>query len=105
MRSGPFHSLNAESFFLNTAGLKIVEPSSAYETKRPDSRRTDAGRRSFVKIPLGMNVTGKINVGMCVDSKKETCKVAVGLRVRRTTPAHTTYIIGGALVKNDSWRR
>ena len=25
VRAGPFHSLNAESFFLNTAGLKIVE--------------------------------------------------------------------------------
>ena len=33
MRSGPFHSLNAESFFLNTAGLKIVEPSTAYDAK------------------------------------------------------------------------
>src|SRR5918993_4149734 len=33
VRSGPFHSLNAESFFLNTAGLKIVEPSSAYDAK------------------------------------------------------------------------
>lgn len=32
-RSGPFHSLNAESFFLNTAGLKIVEPSTAYDAK------------------------------------------------------------------------
>ena len=33
LRSGPFHSLNPESFFLNTAGLKIVEPSSAYDAK------------------------------------------------------------------------
>src|SRR5207247_9849559 len=33
VRSGPFHSLNAESFFLNTAGLKIVEPASAYDAK------------------------------------------------------------------------
>jgi pyruvate/2-oxoglutarate/acetoin dehydrogenase E1 component len=33
VRSGPFHSLNAEAFFLNTAGLKIVEPSSAYDAK------------------------------------------------------------------------
>src|SRR4029078_5743704 len=33
VRSGPFHSLNAESFFLNTAGLKIVEPSTSYDAK------------------------------------------------------------------------
>jgi 2-oxoisovalerate dehydrogenase E1 component beta subunit len=33
LRSGPFHSLNAESFFLNTAGLKMVEPSTAYDAK------------------------------------------------------------------------
>src|SRR6266508_6356973 len=33
VRSGPFHSLNAEFFFLNTAGLKIVEPSTAYDAK------------------------------------------------------------------------
>ena len=33
MRSGPFHSLNPESFFTNTAGLKIVEPSTAYDAK------------------------------------------------------------------------
>src|SRR5713101_8070924 len=33
VRSGPFHSLNPESFFLNTAGLKIVEPSTAYDAK------------------------------------------------------------------------
>src|SRR6266542_4016279 len=31
VRAGPFHSLNAESFFLNTAGLKIVEPATAYD--------------------------------------------------------------------------
>jgi 2-oxoisovalerate dehydrogenase E1 component beta subunit len=33
LRSGPFHSLNPESFFLNTAGLKMVEPSTAYDAK------------------------------------------------------------------------
>src|SRR2546421_12213340 len=33
VHSGPFHSVNAESFFLNTAGLKIVEPSTAYDAK------------------------------------------------------------------------
>ncbi|HYR44442.1 MAG TPA: alpha-ketoacid dehydrogenase subunit beta [Terriglobia bacterium] len=33
VRSGPFHSINAEAFFLNTAGLKIVEPSTAYDAK------------------------------------------------------------------------
>lgn len=33
VHSGPFHSLNAESFFQNTAGLKIVEPSTAYDAK------------------------------------------------------------------------
>src|SRR6201989_1724729 len=33
VRSGPFHSLNAEAFFINTAGLKIVEPSTAYDAK------------------------------------------------------------------------
>jgi 2-oxoisovalerate dehydrogenase E1 component beta subunit len=33
VRAGPFHSLNAESFFLNTAGLKIVEPATAYDAK------------------------------------------------------------------------
>src|SRR6184192_4602972 len=33
VRSGPFHSLNAEAFFLNTAGLKMVEPSTAYDAK------------------------------------------------------------------------
>ena len=33
VRGGPFHSLNAESFFLNTAGLKMVEPSTAHDAK------------------------------------------------------------------------
>src|ERR687886_1700040 len=33
VHAGPFHSLNAESFFLNTAGLKIVEPATAYDAK------------------------------------------------------------------------
>jgi pyruvate/2-oxoglutarate/acetoin dehydrogenase E1 component len=33
LRSGPFHSLNPESFFQNTAGLKMVEPSTAYDAK------------------------------------------------------------------------
>src|SRR5215212_10534203 len=33
VRGGPFHSLNAEAFFLNTAGLKMVEPSTAYDAK------------------------------------------------------------------------
>ena len=33
VRAGPFHSLNAESFFLNTAGLKVVEPATAYDAK------------------------------------------------------------------------
>ncbi|HEY0405361.1 MAG TPA: alpha-ketoacid dehydrogenase subunit beta [Pyrinomonadaceae bacterium] len=33
VHAGPFHSINAESFFLNTAGLKIVEPSTAYDAK------------------------------------------------------------------------
>ncbi|HXG54436.1 MAG TPA: alpha-ketoacid dehydrogenase subunit beta [Vicinamibacterales bacterium] len=30
---GPFHSLNPEAFFLNTPGLKMVEPSTAYDAK------------------------------------------------------------------------
>jgi 2-oxoisovalerate dehydrogenase E1 component beta subunit len=30
---GPFHSLNPESFFLSTPGLKMVEPSTAYDAK------------------------------------------------------------------------
>ena len=33
VRSGPFHSLNAEAFFLNTPGLKIVEPSTVCMTR------------------------------------------------------------------------
>jgi 2-oxoisovalerate dehydrogenase E1 component beta subunit len=33
VNGGPFHSLNAESFFLNTPGLKMVEPSTAYDAK------------------------------------------------------------------------
>ncbi len=33
VHAGPFHSVNAESFFANTAGLKIVEPSTAYDAK------------------------------------------------------------------------
>jgi 2-oxoisovalerate dehydrogenase E1 component beta subunit len=33
VHAGPFHSLNAESFFVNTAGLKMVEPSTAYDAK------------------------------------------------------------------------
>jgi 2-oxoisovalerate dehydrogenase E1 component beta subunit len=30
---GPFHSLNPEAFFLNTPGLKMVEPATAYDAK------------------------------------------------------------------------
>ncbi len=30
---GPFHSQNVESFFLNTPGLKIVQPATAYDAK------------------------------------------------------------------------
>ncbi|MBA2339542.1 MAG: alpha-ketoacid dehydrogenase subunit beta [Pyrinomonadaceae bacterium] len=33
VHAGPFHSINAEAFFANTAGLKIVEPSTAYDAK------------------------------------------------------------------------
>src|ERR671939_2198630 len=33
VHSGPFHSLNAEAFFQNTAGLKMVEPSTARDAK------------------------------------------------------------------------
>src|SRR5215213_6860313 len=33
VRGGPFHSLNAEAFFMNTAGLKMVEPATAYDAK------------------------------------------------------------------------
>ncbi|MGH9457215.1 MAG: alpha-ketoacid dehydrogenase subunit beta [Thermoanaerobaculia bacterium] len=31
--AGPFHSLNPEAFFLNTPGLKVVAPSTAYDAK------------------------------------------------------------------------
>jgi 2-oxoisovalerate dehydrogenase E1 component beta subunit len=30
---GPFHSVNPEAWFLNTPGLKIVEPATAYDAK------------------------------------------------------------------------
>jgi len=30
---GPFHSLNPEAYFLNTPGLKMVEPATAYDAK------------------------------------------------------------------------
>src|ERR1041385_7128338 len=33
VHAGPFHSLNAEAFFANTAGLKMVEPSTPYDAK------------------------------------------------------------------------
>src|SRR5947199_3161387 len=33
VHAGPFHSLNAEAFFMNTAGLKMVEPSTSYDAK------------------------------------------------------------------------
>src|SRR3989440_8458554 len=33
VHAGPFHSLNADAFFMNTAGLKMVEPSTAYDPK------------------------------------------------------------------------
>ncbi len=33
VHAGPFHSINAEAFFLNTPGLKIVEPSTAFDAK------------------------------------------------------------------------
>jgi pyruvate/2-oxoglutarate/acetoin dehydrogenase E1 component len=33
VHAGPFHSVNAEAFFLNTPGLKMVEPSTAYDAK------------------------------------------------------------------------
>lgn len=33
VRGGPFHSLNPESFFMNTPGLKMVEPATAYDAK------------------------------------------------------------------------
>jgi 2-oxoisovalerate dehydrogenase E1 component beta subunit len=33
VRGGPFHSGNPEAFFTNSPGLKIVEPSTAYDAK------------------------------------------------------------------------
>ncbi|MCS6886560.1 MAG: alpha-ketoacid dehydrogenase subunit beta [Acidobacteriota bacterium] len=33
VRGGPFHSQNVESFFLNTPGLKMVAPATAYDAK------------------------------------------------------------------------
>src|SRR5262252_2161325 len=33
VHGGPFHSQNVESFFLNTPGLKMVEPSTPYDAK------------------------------------------------------------------------
>lgn len=33
VRGGPFHSLQAESYYANTAGLKIVCPATAYDAK------------------------------------------------------------------------
>ena len=33
VHGGPFHSLNAESYFFNTPGLKIVAPATAYDAK------------------------------------------------------------------------
>ncbi|MFN2441872.1 MAG: alpha-ketoacid dehydrogenase subunit beta [Thermoanaerobaculia bacterium] len=33
VHGGPFHSLNPEAFFMNTPGLKIVTPSTAYDAK------------------------------------------------------------------------
>lgn len=33
VKAGPFHSQNVESFFLNTPGLKMVEPSTPYDAK------------------------------------------------------------------------
>ncbi|MFN2239147.1 MAG: alpha-ketoacid dehydrogenase subunit beta [Thermoanaerobaculia bacterium] len=33
VHGGPFHSLNPEAFFMNTPGLKIVAPSTAYDAK------------------------------------------------------------------------
>src|SRR5207237_2982896 len=33
VRGGPFHSGNPEAFFANSPGLKIVEPSTAYDAK------------------------------------------------------------------------
>ncbi len=33
VRAGPFHSINPEAWFAHTPGLKVVEPSTAYEAK------------------------------------------------------------------------
>jgi len=33
VHGGPFHSQNVEGFFMNTPGLKIVEPATAYDAK------------------------------------------------------------------------
>jgi 2-oxoisovalerate dehydrogenase E1 component beta subunit len=33
VHGGPFHSQNVESFFMNTPGLKMVEPSTPYDAK------------------------------------------------------------------------
>src|SRR2546423_14064828 len=33
VHAGPFHGLSAEAFFMNPAGLKMVEPSTAYDAK------------------------------------------------------------------------
>jgi len=33
VRGGPFHSQNVEAYFFHTPGLKIVEPSTAYDAK------------------------------------------------------------------------
>ncbi len=33
VHAGPFHSQNVESFFMNTPGLKMVEPSNPYDAK------------------------------------------------------------------------
>jgi 2-oxoisovalerate dehydrogenase E1 component beta subunit len=33
VNGGPFHSLNPEAYFLNTPGLKMVEPSTAHDAK------------------------------------------------------------------------
>lgn len=33
VRGGPFHSLNPEAFFMNTPGLKMVAPATAYDAR------------------------------------------------------------------------